>query len=120
MKVLNVTLETLQTAAESLGLKLYNVRQLNRKGTAWQFTLRPNNEKYYRRGYNGRRIWAVCWHGHRDFFRALFEKAPNAKVRTTIANYDGREHFELTYSYSGNRNIGSAFDPLPLRYACDC
>ena len=120
MKVLNVSLGTLEAVAQSLGLKLHNVRPVNKKGTGWQLTLRPAGSRYYRRGNDGRRIWAVCWHGHRDFFRALFEKAPDAKVRTTVANYDGREDFEQTYWMTGNRNIGSIIEPLPLRYACDC
>src|SRR5690606_19018612 len=107
MKVLNVSLGTLEAVAESVGVKLYIVRQTNRKGTAWQLTLRPAGDRYYRRGHSGRRIWAVCWHGHRDFFRALFERAPNAKVRTVVASYDGREDFERTHSITGDRNIGS-------------
>lgn len=120
MRVLNVTLETLEAVAKSVGVTLYEVRPTNTKGTGWQFTLRPNGSRYYRRGRNNRRVWAVCWHGHRDFFRALFDLAPDAKVRTTVARYDGREGFEKTYPSTGDRNIGSIFEPLPLRYACDC
>ena len=44
-----------------------------------------------------RSIFAVCWHGHRDFFRELFRLAPNCKIETTI-NRISREARKLTYT----------------------
>jgi hypothetical protein len=63
---------------------------------------------------------SVCWHGHRDFFRALFELAPEARVVTAMATYRGREDFEASHEESGWRNIGSQMDPIYARDACDC
>lgn len=40
---------------------------------------------------------AVCWHGHRDFMRALYVLAPAAEIRTAFATYKGAAHFEESF-----------------------
>lgn len=67
-----------------------------------------------------RRVHAVCWHGHYAFMRAVFMLDANAKFRTALATWDGRQDFFDRAYYSGHRNIGSMVEPLAHGNACDC
>src|SRR5688572_24982807 len=74
-----------------------------------------------------RRVAAVCWHGHRDFFAALYslaengldKDAPALRIVTGLATYNDREHFERTFPAS-DRNIGNAYHPVMASEACLC
>jgi hypothetical protein len=52
--------------------------------------LRPVGEYYRRTSVRGRRVNAVCWHGHARFLRELFARHPYAKVRTSNMNAQPR------------------------------
>lgn len=116
MKALNCTEADLQKAAKKTGVRLMDARP---EGTGVRFRLALVGEKYRRMGHTGRKVAAVCWHGHQDFFRALFRINPKAKIRTCQAAYDSPEHFERTYGDT-NRNIGSMIQPLYYADACWC
>src|SRR5215207_2297816 len=88
---------------------------------------RPLGERPYQRvsmsrlnGDRPRRVAAVCFHGHRDVFRALFERHPAARIVSARARYDGREHFEASY------HAQAAGEASPYGYftsyadACEC
>jgi len=92
------------------------------KGKGFSFTLTVNSSGSSggRRSNTGRKIAAACWHAHRDFFYALFELKPEAVVISSMARYEGFEDFEQEYHNSGNRNIGSQFQPLCYADACEC
>lgn len=91
----------------------------NPKGRALRVRLKTKGTgdalKYGRRGRcrrkdgERRRVpGAVCWHGHRDFFRALYDLAgPNVRVKTMLADYRNADHFELEY-------------PTTTPTPCDC
>ncbi len=79
-----------------------------------------DRERYRRTSPSGQRVNAVCWHGFRDFFRALYRRTPEAIAKTALATYDGTEGFEETFPETGNRNIGSRFHPLCMADACVC
>lgn len=116
----NVTRQDLQTAAKNVDVRIENYRPVGRRH---QFVLRLNSSHAWQRySHTGRRVAAVCWHGHRDFFRALFLLAPLAVV-TTCRNgktrYDS-ETFEDVFPETGNGNIGSMFEPCAYRDACKC
>lgn len=68
----------------------------------------------------GRRVHAVCWHGFRDFFRAVYRREPDAVFRTAMATYRGSEGFEATFPETGHRNIGSQMAPVCAAEACRC
>jgi len=72
--------------------------------------------------YNSPLPGRVCWHGFRDFLRALFALAPNAEVRTLMARYQGVAHFERTYratQQEGGSYMG--MNPMiPYEQACTC
>lgn len=123
----NVAPEIVDACAMEVGAIAYRQSQDRRRAV-----LRPLPESPYRRRSNsGRRVNAVCWHLHRDFFRSLFERAPDAIVETRLApifdvnapqkptRYTA-ENFESSFEETGSVNVGSTFDPLPMRGACDC
>lgn len=121
MLALNVKHAELLRAARVVGVRLYDLRTVEvPRGyiTASRFTLKTDSDRHgiqdRRRNIEGapyRRLsrWylrhgiertvggPVCWHGHRDFLRALLTLAPDAEIRTGLATYRGREHFERTY-----------------------
>ncbi len=126
MVILGIDRHQLETAAESVGVALY---ELNATGSGYRFTIRPHadperRERYRRRsaGYTsrGRKVHAVCWHGHRDFFRAVFELAPAAKARTAFARYDGAEDFESSFRATADHQIGPEVAPITIAEACSC
>lgn len=59
---------------------------------------------------------AVCWHGHRDFMRALFKRAPGAVLKSAFATYRGAEDFERTYEAT-DREVGQG---LLFSETCFC
>ena len=66
------------------------------------------------------RVSAVCWHGFRDFFRAVYRREPGAVFRTSVDTWHGSEDFESRYRESGHRNIGSQAAPVTMASACRC
>lgn len=68
---------------------------------------------------NHRRIAAVCWHGHRDLMRLLFERHPDARLKSALADYRGAEDFDR--KYLGTRGSTNAYN-VGLSYgeACTC
>ena len=84
---------------------------------------------YGRRGYhvnaNGKRRrvpGAVCWHGHRAFMLALFELNPEARVKSNLADYRGRAHFERTHGATFFRGVDYMGYDMPgaAKLPCDC
>lgn len=112
MKVWNVEAATVEAAARSIGVEVSPIRE---RGRALQFTLRLGaSREYQRRSPRGRRIAAVCWHGHRDFFRTLFWMAPAAKVSTAQTRRLPRG--ERFYT----RETFSLWEPARYSDCCDC
>lgn len=119
MNVKGMSRSELESIASSLDVRLYNFRG-EQDGSA-SFVLRPNDpDRWRRRGHTGRRIWAVCYHGHYAFMRMVFERSPDAEIRTSMARYVGRADFERKALGVGDRNIGNRWNPLSLNNACDC
>ncbi len=138
----NVSLETLQSAAESVGVSISaeatsgSGRRFRLKvspGVPPDSALTPAGNR--RRGAAGdgsyqrisasafddsRRVAAVCWHGFRDFFRAAFAIEPSAKFATALDTWDGSDDFEERFRYSGHRNVGSQFRPIAACEVCRC
>lgn len=64
---------------------------------------------------------AVCWHGHRDYLRALFQLVPDAEVKTAMATYRGRADFEAKYQETGESSHPfRGYQLTPYRDACIC
>ena len=121
----NVTMKDLQKACYRAKVKLRDVRQENRKGTRIKFRLKPFDGKYndwlwYRMGYSGRKVHAVCWHGHLRFFRELYNLCPKAKIITRDAKYNSRDDLEDKKMDSYLMNMGSMIRPMIHGKACFC
>ena len=67
-----------------------------------------------------RRTTAVCWHGFRDVLLAVFERHPDARIVTGMADYRGLEGFENLYIPTSRVNIGPPADPVTYPELCDC
>ena len=67
-----------------------------------------------------RRTTAVCWHGFRDVLLAVFERHPEARIVTKMADYQGLEGFENSYIPTARVNIGPEADPVTYPELCDC
>jgi len=70
--------------------------------------------------HDDRRVHAVCWHGFRDFFRAVYRLTPGAYFYTAMATWKGSEHFEANYRASGSRNVGTQIMPMCAAEVCRC
>lgn len=73
-----------------------------------------------RRARSGRRLRAACWHAYRDVLAELFDRYPDATVRTALATYRGNDGFHRDYPATGDVNIGSRMDPVTMPELCDC
>ena len=69
---------------------------------------------------SGQRVHAVCWHGFRDFFRAVYRREPGAIFVTAYDTWRGSDDFEARFRESGHRNIGSQMYPVAAAEACRC
>jgi hypothetical protein len=142
MLIRHVTLSHLRQAADTCGVRFHyppirQGKQVSRTEHAVRtligddhpgtFRLRLKPIGDHRRGWRPsdytksgiRRIDAVCWHGHRDFFRTLFKLSPGCIIKTREITYRGSDDFELNYSQS-DTNIGSQYIPLNHSDACKC
>lgn len=120
----NVTIPDLEHAARETGV-VADIRAVTSNGrsttgVAIRFGLTLTADRQWeRRSYRGRRVHAVCWHGHREFFRALFRRVPDADVTTALARYTSPAHFEATFGAT-DKNIGSMVEPMQFSEACAC
>jgi len=128
MKVWGVNETQLEICADEVGVKLYELRP---DGRALRFGIRPTGErdeygnyKYQRTSSSGfnpeRRVHAVCWHGHRDFMRAIFKREPNARIKTMWADYKGSQDFERKFGATAHLNVGSMMYPAYAGSVCKC
>ena len=85
-----------------------------------RFVPNRSSDKYGRLSHSGRRIKALCWHGHRDLFEMLFNVFPQLEIRTAQATYKGRDGFIRNYPATASVNIGSMFKPMEYQDACNC
>ena len=125
MKATKVSPEVLTKAMQAVNTQYGGNLTFNRFDVGKNhvnFTLRVNssNGKGHRLGHSGKRLVATCWHAHRDFLATLFDMAPNAKVVSCKAKYDGKDGFASEFERTGSDNIGSMFAPLCYRDACEC
>lgn len=107
-------------------------RGRNAGTTLYTFVLRPDrttrdadgNCRHQREsaGYGsaGRKVHAVCWHGHADFMTLVMQRDPSARIETGIATYAGRDDFLANYTDTAFRNIGAPIAPVAMASACRC
>jgi len=67
-----------------------------------------------------RKVWAVCWHGHRDWMGAIFRRFPDARIKTGLADYNGIGEFLAKYADTGDKEAGSRMYPAIVSDLCFC
>jgi hypothetical protein len=87
---------------------------------SYRLSVISSREPGARRSHSGRRLAVACWHTWRDVLAELFERYPDATVRTALATYVGRGGFEDWFPITGAANIGSIMEPMRIDEACDC
>jgi hypothetical protein len=92
----------------------YRVRYQDERGDA------PYQRESVGYGSAGRRVHAVCWHGWRDYFRAVYQTTPDATFRTVVDTWRGSQDFEARFAASGRKNIGPPIAPVAMADACRC
>lgn len=108
----------------------------NSRGVRISGNLRPisgsdvNTRPYQRTSASyfneGRRVFAVCWHGYRDFMREVFKRYPEARITSGIGGrtieYRGAEGFAENYIDSAFISIGAPINGGYPRMvdACSC
>lgn len=133
MEARNVNRSQLEDAALSVGVVITDYRVTGTRVLRHNFVLRldrtakdrEGKQRYQRMNHtHSRRVAAVCWHGHRDFFRALFKVAPDATISTARLRRDkirySADTFEEVFPETGYANIGSQFQPCNFQDACTC
>lgn len=128
----NLSRDRLEAIGKDLDVDLYGldggalrVRGKNKGRTEWKFVLRPATRETWRRvsaGYGtaGRRVWAVCWHGHYAFMYRVLQADPGARFVTAFDTWDGLEDFLERADDSQFRNIGPQIAPVSYGHACLC
>jgi hypothetical protein len=130
--------EQIREVAREVGVRIHNDNPWNqggisKDGRAWNFRLALDSSvpkrgnagyKYQRTSQSGfregRKVAAVCWHGHRDFMRAVFRRDPNARFKTAIADWKGSEDFEQRFAQTAFNNVGSMMYPMFAKDCCTC
>jgi hypothetical protein len=113
----------LNQIADQMDLLIYQLA-LTAKGM--RFVLRPRrgSNRYRRINHpalthksHQRNLWAVCWHGFRDFMIKVYELDPNATIITTMATYHGQDHFNQTFEETGNHHV-NGWSQVTYRQTC--
>jgi hypothetical protein len=126
--------EQLRDIAHELGMRIHAdhaERGIRKDGRAWNFRLaldssekKDGYSRYQRTSVSyfgaGRKVAAVCWHGYRDYMIEVFNRDPNARIKTAFADYKGIESFRELYPATGHKNIGPPIAPVMMAHACAC
>ena len=133
MKIWGLDPNELREAAEKAEVRLYN---LGEDGRGYGLTLKTHgptsngkpvkwgrvSQSVRNKDGSPRRVaGAVCWHGHREFMREVFKINPDARIKTALADYQGKDDFEETHRQTrGKGGDYAGFRILPYAQACDC
>jgi hypothetical protein len=120
MKAKNCTMNDLHKALDIVNVTYQGnikFKSIEMKGKQIQFTLTVNDSHKpgHRRGFNGQRVAAACWHVHGDFFDALIELNPQAVIVVGMG-----PNIDINGGNWIDKNIGSQMNPLYFSEACDC
>jgi|SRR5215831_320541 len=132
MKILNVPYFDVNAIAEELDIRFVGTDDGPSRNYRYRVhgVLRPQHDKpnpYQRLSaswmHDERRVAAICWHGHRDFMRAIFDKYPHATIVTNWygpVRYRGIEEFNEKHEETAYRNVGAPIFPRMACEICSC
>ena len=88
---------------------------------------RSDNDKYQRTGFmysenlkRYNKVSAICWHGFRDFMKAMYKLDHNLRFVTAKATYKNKDDFYIKFPDTAYKNIGSQMNPINFGDACLC
>jgi hypothetical protein len=116
MYVIGVSQSELNEIAAKTGVTIRNTR-LGPKKDAVSFKIVPITAKYRRVNIQGRKIQAVCFHGHAAFMYEIFQRYPGAEIGTGEAIYRGRSDFNANAVNSGSKWVTKDVQYWDL---CEC
>lgn len=90
------------------------------KKMTFTLTVKRGAQPGGRRAPDGRKVAAACWHVHQDIMRELFSQFPQARLKSMMADYRGKEDFEDNFPETAWVNIGSEANPCYSGDACGC
>jgi hypothetical protein len=127
MELIGITLAQFETAIANVtasyggNLEIHDdAKSVSSRSSRGRVVVRDSRGPGARRSWSGRHGKWACWHAYRDVMLALFEQNPNARIRTSLAVYDGLDGFEATYPATAYKNIGSMVAPAYMPELCDC
>jgi hypothetical protein len=79
----------------------------------------------YRKMSNGRRIFVLCYHGHKAWLDILFQRIPLAKVRSVMTeqfpdHWMTKANFHSMAYQIQFVNVGSQMEPQEFAEQCEC
>ncbi len=122
MRIKGLELQAIESAAKDLGLH-FDCRRIKGNYVVGRLMLGTERENYRRfsaSAFHHRKVNGVCWHGHRDFYYALFGINPKAIIVTSFARYNGEEDFENKFRDTYYHNAGSQMFPRDFGSLCEC
>ena len=128
MFVWGVTPTQLAKIVRTVSAKLYkgNIifksgpEMVNTKKMTFALTVKRSDQPGGRRSPSGRKVAAACWHAHRDIMQELFNQFPEARLKSMMADYRGKDEFEDNFPETAWVNIGSEAQPCYSGDACEC
>lgn len=127
MEIIGVTLEEFKSAVESASanyggnLVIHDdAKAISSRSSRGRVTVLDSRGWGARRSWSGRHGKWACWHAYRDVLTEIFEINPNARVKTSLADYRGVDGFESSYPATAYKNIGSMMQPAYMPELCDC
>lgn len=107
-------------ALDTTGERLQEGKTFAGKPHPWPYQRASVHPWEYDKGYQRRRVAAVCWHGHYAFMRYLLAIRPDARIKSHTADYRGLASFLNEAPETAYVNIGSIAYPCNFCDACYC
>jgi hypothetical protein len=127
MELIGITLAQFETAIANVtasyggNLEIHDdAKSVSSRSSRGRVVVRDSRGPGARRSWSGRHGKWACWHAYRDVLTELFEINPDARIRTSLTAYIGRDGFESSYPATAYKNIGSMVAPAYMPELCDC
>lgn len=127
MEIIGVTLEEFRSAIATVtaeyggNLVIHDdAKAISGRSCRGRVVVNDSRGPGARWSWSGRHGKWACWHAYRDVLTEIFDINPDARVRTSLAHYVGRDGFESSYPATAYKNIGSMFQPAYMPELCEC
>lgn len=108
------TLERLQLAMPGNAFRLNDADQKSPRVATFTIRTATGKSPAARTSATGRRINSANWEAHRVFMEHLFGLEPDARLKTAVADYQGKADFLAKFDDTYAHNVGSQIRPVSL------